>query len=171
MSMEHKAYEFDWRAFDVDLRDGLIDALESNNTAGLTSYIDDNIHQLADPYEGTPLETEWRSQLENPDDIHELGDYALTRFYDPTAESGVGDAWLDLDESLPEQCRNAMLGKTVGPKNNPFDPGRMGSYFQSPDGVIQSLDDLSAVDDARLADYLSLLGICRSKNRGVYVTF
>lgn len=169
--MEHKAYEFDWQAFDADLRSSLIDALESDNAAGLMSYIDNNIHQLVDPYEGNPLDTEWRSRLENPDDIHELGDFALTQFYDPTADSGVGDAWLNLDESLPQQCRNALLGITVGPPNSPFDPGRMGSYFQLPTNVIASFKDLVAVDDSRLADFLSLLDICRSKNRGVYVTF
>ena len=169
--MEHRAYEFDWPAFDADLHRVLIDALESNNAAPLLSYIDDNINELTDPFEANPLAADWRSQLKNADDVHEIGDFALTRFYDPSVESGVGDAWLNLDESLAQQCRNAMLGQTVGPANNPFDPGRMGSYFQSPVCVIQSLNDLVAVDDARLAEYLSLLSDCQSRNRGVYVTF
>ena len=169
--MEHKAFEFDWDAFDADLRRVLINALESNNTASLLTYIDGNISELTDPYEGNWLETDWRSQVENADDVHELGEFALTRFYDPLADSGVGAPWIDLGESLPEQFQKAMLGQTVGPPDNPFDPGRMGSYFQSPDQVIQSFDDLSAVRDSRLADYLSLLEACRPKNRGIYVTF
>ena len=169
--MEHKAYEFDWLAFDADLHCILFDALESNNTTPLLSYIDANTLELTDPYEGNPLHIDWRSQIDNRDDVHELGDFALTRFYGPLTDFGVGAAWLELEESLAQQCRNAMLGQTVGPPNNPFDPGHMGSYFQSPDGVLQSIDDLAAVDDPRLAGYLALLGNCRSKNCGVYVTF
>lgn len=171
MSIEHKAYKFNWSAFDADLCPILIDALESNNQGLLLSYIDANIHDLTDPYTGKTLQENWRLQTENRDDIHEFGDFALTRFYDPLADSGVGAAWRKLDNTLPYQCLRAMLGQTVGPPNLPFDPGRMGSYFQSPACVMQSIDVLAAVDDSRLVDYLMLLRSCGSNDFGVYVTF
>ncbi len=169
--MEHRAYEFDWATFDTDLRPILADALGSNDTSQLLSYIDTNISELTDPYEGLPLTSDWQSQVEHIDEVHTLGDFALTRFYNPVDDFGVGDAWTEISDALNESCQVAMLGQTVGPTDNPFDPGRMGSYFQSPNTVVQSIVELAAVNDPKLADYLSLLNACRSKNRGVYVTF
>ena len=169
--MKHKAYRFDWALFDASLHPVLHHALESDSVASLHSYIDANLNDLTDPYEGQSLDRDWRLLIEHINDVHEIGDFALTRFYDALAESGIGGAWLDLSESLPTQFRTAMLGRTVGPPENPFDPGRMGSYFQSADQVIQSVNVLFGTSDQHLMGYMSLLNECRVRQQGLYVTF
>jgi hypothetical protein len=83
MSMSHKAYAFDWRGFELDLRPLLEDALVADKTGQLEKFIGDHRDVVTDsPYEGEPLSDDCRAALENRD-IHEYVDHALTRFYDP----------------------------------------------------------------------------------------
>jgi hypothetical protein len=168
--MEHKAYVFDWSRFEFDLRLLLTEALATDDTAELEAYIDRHLTELMDPYEGEPLTAEWRDALENRD-VHEYGDYALTRFYDPGDCSGVGYEWARLSEELPEPAAVALLGFTVGPPGRLFDPGRYGSYFQTPAQVRESLAALKPLGLSELAGFVELLERCAAKGRGVYVTF
>ena len=109
MSMSHKAYAFDWSAFARDELHGiLLDALSSGDTNGLIRYIEANQDHLKDLYEGGPL-SDWKNVLENFD-VHEFGDFALTRFYDPEKDSGLEKDWLAIDEHLPEADRAVLLG-------------------------------------------------------------
>jgi hypothetical protein len=141
--MEHKAYAFDWRAFEFDLLPLLVDSLLAKETGGLVAYIDQHRNELTDPDEGQPLPVDWRNTLGNRD-VHEFGDYALTRFYDPDDCWGVGYTWAHLSDELPEPAANVLLGFTVGPAAHRFDPGRYGSYFQTPELVHESLAVLEA---------------------------
>jgi hypothetical protein len=168
--MEHKAYAFDWSRFEFDLHPLLVHALTTNDPAELEAYIDRHFADLKDPYEGEPLAADWRNMLENRD-VHEYGDYALTRFYDPADRWGIGYDWTCLSDELPEPASNAMLGSSVGPAENLFDPGRYGSYFQTPGQVRESLAVLRRVGRPELARYLELLERCVAQQRGVYVTF
>jgi hypothetical protein len=170
MPMEHKAYAFDWTRFEFDLNPLLVQALTDDDPAELEAYIDEHLAELTDPYEGEPLPADWRDALENRD-VHEYGDYALTRFYDSADCWGVGYEWARLSEELPEPAANAMLGLTVGPPERLFDPGRYGSYFQTPRRVGESLAALQPHACRELAGYLKLLERCAGGGRGVYVTF
>jgi hypothetical protein len=170
MPMEHKAYAFDWSAFEFDLHPLLDDALTANATAELEAFIDQHRAKLTDPYEGEPLQTDWRDTLGNRD-VHEYGDYALTRFYDPADSWGIGYAWARLSGKLPEPAARALLGFPIGPAENLFDPGRYGSYFQTPRQVRESLTALQPHGCPALVRYLELLERCVAERRGVYVTF
>jgi hypothetical protein len=123
MPREHKAYAFDWTRFEFELHPLLVEALTTDETAKLEAFIDQHLVELTDPYEGEPLSTDWRDTLENRD-VHEYGDYALTRYYDPADNWGIGYAWTQLSDELPEPAANAMLGFAIGPAKNLFNPGR-----------------------------------------------
>ena len=148
----------------------LVRALTTDDVAELEDYIDRHLAQLKDPYEGEPLAADWRSTLGNGD-VHEYGDYALTQFYDPADCSGIGYEWARLSDELLDPAANAMLGFSVGPAENRFDPGRYGSYFQTPRQARESLAALGRLGRSELARYLALLEHCVAKQRGVYLTF
>jgi hypothetical protein len=168
--MEHKAYAFEWSAFDVNLHPLLVVALTTNDTTGLLAFIGQHFAQLKDPYDGDLLSVDWRENLGNRD-VQEYGDYALTLFYDPAECSGIGCDWAGLSDELPQHAADAMLGFPVGPTENLFDPGRYGSYFQTPGQVQVSLKALQPNSCPQLARFMELLERCVIKQQGVYVTF
>ena len=116
--------------------------------------------EFSDPYEGQTLAPDWIQMLSDHSDVHEIGDYALTRFYDPTTDFGIGNAWIAIDKSLDNFPRNALLGRTIGPATNPFDPGKMGSYVQTITDVVHSLSVLRDLNDDRLEEFVNLLNQC-----------
>jgi hypothetical protein len=179
MPMFHKAYAFDWRAFEGDELPGLLSrSLETGDPSGLVAYIEANRRALKDPYEGDPLGDAWQGLLENRD-VHEYCDFALTRFYDPATDRGLGYCWNEIDASLPEDRRQALLGSTLGPEHNRFDPGRYGSYFQTPQQVAESLmlfgmfdlPRLGQHDEVFVEQFEGLLEECIASGLGLYVTF
>ena len=180
MSMLHKAYAFDWSAFARDeLHNILLDALSSGDERGLIRYIEANRDHIKDRYEGGPLSDDWKDRLGNYD-VHEFGDFALTRFYDPMEDYGIDHYWLDLDfEHLPEPDQAALLGTPFGPRGAYFDPGRQGSYFQSPQEVVRSHTRLQRIDLSNMdrdqreswEQFKKLLEECAKAGSGLYVTF
>jgi hypothetical protein len=179
MPMCHKAYSFDWPAYQQDELPGLLHrALKTGDTSGLLGYVKRNRESLRDPYEGDPLCEDWKGQLGNRD-VHEYGDYALTRFYDPEADCGLAYCWNEIDDALPEEDRESLLGTPFGPEHNRFDPGRYGSYFQSPEEVVATLArvrgfDLSCLDESDrgfVRRFVGLLEECVAGGLGLYVTF
>lgn len=116
------------------------------------------------------MSADWQEALENRD-LHEYGDYALTRFYNPTDCSGVGYEWVRLSDNLPEPAAKAMLGFSIGPPERLFDPGRYGSYFQTPTLVRESLSILQPFRMPELARFMELLEQCAAEGRGIYATF
>ena len=179
MPMSHKAYAFNWRVFERDELPGLLSrALETRDTAGLLAYVERNRQALKDPYEGNALAENWQDLLENQD-VHEYGDFALTRFYDPNADSGLGYCWNELDDALPEEDREVLLGSPFGPRHNRFDPGRYGSYFQTPRQVAGTLARFRGLDLSWLEEhdqvfargFEGLLEECVAGGLGLYVTF
>jgi hypothetical protein len=177
--MSHSAYAFDWRAFERDGLPGLLSrALDTGDTSGLLAYVERYRAVLKDPCEGDPLDEDWQDLLENRD-VHEYGDYALTRFYDPDADHGLGYCWNEIDGALGEEDRRALLGSPFGPMHSSFDPGRYGSYFQTP---RQAADSLARVrrfdlpwqdeqDRGFLRRLIGLLEECVAGGMGLYVTF
>jgi hypothetical protein len=180
VSMLHKAYAFDWSAFVRDeLHNILLDALSSGDERRLVWYIEANRNYIKDPCEGGPLFDDWKDRLENYD-VHEFADFALTRFYDPMEDYGIDHYWLDLDiEHLPEADQTALLGRPFGPRGAYFDPGRQGSYFQSPQEVVGSLARIQRIDLSNMDKYQreswerfkKLLEECAKAGSGLYVTF
>ncbi len=179
MSITHKAYAFDWSAFERDELHGiLLAALSCRDTAALCAYVNSNLEAIKDPYEGEPLGEDWQELLENRD-VQEYGDFALTRFYDPAEDRGLGDSWRAIDLEFAEIDRAAFLGMPFGPVGAHFDPGRLGSYFQTPTQVLASrtqmrqckLPGLKGRSRKSLEQFNEFLVECVEAGSGLYVTF
>jgi hypothetical protein len=177
--MEHKAFAFDYRGFERELLPLLSRALIENRTDELEKFIDQHRPQLKVPDEGDPLSEDWRDLLES-DSPHEYGDFALTKFYEPEEDLGLGLRWEIVQKAVAAAglTVSPILGRTVGLANNPFDPGRMGSYFQSAEQVresrmrltqLQSAADLGTKEAVSAA--IDMLAEVEAPGRGLYVTF
>jgi hypothetical protein len=172
VSMEHKAFVFDYDRFTTELGPALWHALEKGKTGKLVRFTVQNRHRLSDPYEGGPLPDGWVA----PDDVHEIGDVALTAFYDPAADVGLADGWERAHDRamrlMPGQEDAVVLGYPFGPDDAAFDPGRMGSYFRSADMVQQHLGALvTAGPPKRLVPVAAMLRHAATAGQGLYVTF
>jgi hypothetical protein len=170
MSFDHKAYFFDWWAFERELLPLFRQGFSAASAQALAAFIDENVNTCRRPYDGEPLTVSWRESLE-VGDPQELADFALTKYYDPSDNCGLGTDWLPLDERLAEDGRAALLGFPIGPTDNLFDPGRQGSYFHSPRSLVDALKILRSVHAPGLEQYLSFLEAAARSDRGVYVTF
>jgi hypothetical protein len=178
MTMTHRAFAFDYAAFSAELRPLLLRALEANDAAELAAFIEQNLAQLSDPYAGDALTAEWRSLLEEGD-VHEHGDFALTKFYDSDLDIGLDADWEDIGERLEHagSSGNLMLGSPLGPEASPFDPGRQGAYFQSEAEVVDAERELvtllerSPALEEPLAALRGMLSQAARRGKGLYVTF
>ena len=170
--MEHKAYVFDYDRFHTELAPVLWGALETGNIGKLKRFTDKNRDRLTDPWEGQPLAKDWVA----PDDVHELGDYALTAYYDPTADVGLGEEWERAQrrvlKRIPGEEDAVVLGYPFGPDDAAFDPGRMGSFFRSAESARQHLGAVLAADAPnKLAAVETMLRRAVDAGQGLYVTF
>jgi hypothetical protein len=179
MSMEHKAFVLDYEAFKSQLGDLLESALMTGINDELVQFIRTNITLLKDPYEGEPLDESW-DDLIQVKDAHSYGDFALTKFYHPANDIGLGDDWEEIQDLLnnfSSELGKAILGRPFGPERNYFDPGKMGSYFQTSGEVQQNLSLLK--DLARrepeispaLNKVIQMLQQTAEAGKGLYVTF
>lgn len=163
MSMEHKAYEFDWDSFENELLSALLDALREDDNSKLLEFIACNLESITDPYEGEPLDKHWRENL-----IHsptqEIADYALTKYYSVNDDLGLGSEWLSLKDSLKQQEIDSLLGVSY----QEFDPGCCGSYFQSIEQLKAKLPIDYSADSPTLKLYLDDMARI---TKGLYVTF
>jgi hypothetical protein len=170
MSMSHKAFVFDWEAFHSELAPLLAASLEDGDLDRLLQFGDRHRHFLRDPYEGERLGENWASTL-GVGDTQEVAEFVLTRYYDPTEDGGLGEAWQEIDAHLDAEQRLALLGQPFGSEESPFDPGKMGSYFQDCDTARKSLELLRRMDIPEFSRFLSLLEQALSSSKGLYVTF
>lgn len=182
MSMDHKAFLFDYGRFSEELLPILEKALSAGNHTGLRSFILHNLGSLADPYEGNPLTSDWEAMIETRD-AHQYGDFALTKYYDPSLDIGLGPTWFRLQDLIETDLTDnglgidysPILGRTVGPTDNLFDPGKMGSFFQSASQVEASyrycLSLSSRVELEEVSRAIETLQAALSFQRGLYVTF
>lgn len=131
MSISHKAYLFATAEFDRQLAPLLYSALARNDPAGLRDYIRANQQDLHDPDEEMPLAEDWETHYHL--DVQQYAAFALTNFYDPTDDWGLGhdfDALGAYLESVPKAKKytGALLGGYLfGPKGKRLDPGYMGT--------------------------------------------
>jgi hypothetical protein len=171
--MSHKAFAFDWRAFELDpLHAVLLSALQTNSTIELQKYIDEWRATIKNPYDGLPLAHGWRGGLEYGD-VHELGDVALTRFYQPDADFGLGEQWGEAEARLLGAERDRFLGSPIGRDGLLFDPGRQGAYFHASGDVNDFLCLVTKLDtgDGLFSHFKESLRCCPTLGLGLYQTF
>jgi len=125
MSFSHKAFAFSSESFAEELAPLLSQSLASRSTSLLEAFIERHISACSCPYDGEPLGPEWRELLEMGT-TQELADFALTKYYEPTEDFGLGEAWGQVEATLLAPQRAALLGTALGPPDNLFDPGLQG---------------------------------------------
>jgi len=174
MSMEHKAFVFDYEAYSRELRPVLLRSLEGD-ARPLDDFIDRHWPVLAHPFTAVPLNARWREELRDSDI---KGAAALTKYYDTEANVGLGDDWprvCDLLDRLLPSGGSITLGEPIEHNGKAFDPGRQGTYVQSPALVKANLDRLQSVptqpgsNDEAIAAWREAL--IAASARGMYVTF
>ncbi|UBF30181.1 hypothetical protein K9N68_39270 (plasmid) [Kovacikia minuta CCNUW1] len=179
MSMIHKAYVFAYDEFTKELSEILEASLTTNNCEDLIGFIKRNITLLKNPNDWIPLTDAWEASVE-PKDAHQYGNVALTKFYNPLEDIGLEYSWMDVDDLLQEELfwrKSIILGHPVGSKNNYFDPGKLGSYFQSPERVLENLDVLKDLLQTKpdLRTSLNQVEVMLQEparlEKGLYVTF
>ncbi len=175
MLPDHKMFVFDYTTFQVELAGILAKALQSNRTGRLQSWIDARALQVHDPVEGEPVGRDWRDFLAESD-VQEYGDFAMTVFYTPARFRGLRIEYNSAREKLLKKGMSedawtyAVLGWPLGPEGKRFDPGRMGTYAQSPEQVEAGLDALVGFGDVVLEPVIETLGEAQRRGLGVFVT-
>jgi len=164
--MEHKAFVFHFEEFDRDLRPILELSLRTNDSRALIQFVREHQPSIRDPFEGNPIDDDWLTQVETPD-AHQVGDYALTRYYDPGSDIGLGYEWVNLNNEL----RTLSLGSPIGPIENVFDPGKMGSYFQSREDLRLNYEDVRGCSEQSAGKLLAMYELALQTDTGLYVTF
>lgn len=180
MPVEHRAFLFNWQGFNEDLRVILEPSLSSGDVEELVAFNRQHLVNLRDPYSRQRLEGDWESKLRFRD-AQELGDYGMTEYYDPRADIGLGidgDRLEELYDAFginPSFGMVPVLGAILGPEDNPFDPGRLGSYFQTPEHVVGNQLYLSKraeeLDILELDAAVTMLNRAVTANTGLYITF
>jgi hypothetical protein len=179
VTIEHKAFVFDDELFRKELEPILKEALTSNDLDSLERFVDKHRRLLKNPYDGQPVPAAWRSILDLID-VHQLGDLALTKYYDPRTDIGLGSRWSQIDDALqrvPERSTIVLGRPVVGGTGVTFDPGKMGSYLQTASDVqksIATLKRLGSTDDEveeEVAPLIALLEHAAKAGRGLYTTF
>jgi hypothetical protein len=152
-------------------------ALASGDCTELIAFIRRHVTALTDPYEGKPLADDWEKLIETPD-AHQYGDFALTKNYVPKDDRGLGGSWEKLQEMLANEANlssSPILGSLVGTVQAPFDPGKLGSYFQSPGQVVANLARLQSLalhnQSEAINEAIQLLEHAVQSRKGLYVTF
>src|SRR5437016_6313326 len=148
MSTQHRAFPVDCAGFIAELAPILYRSLETGNVEPLARFIDEHRARLLEPDEWEPLDENWRDQVE-PLDAHQLGDLALTAYYDPTSDIGLGTAWEDVFNDLARETDSdtdqLFFGEPFGPPGNEFNPGKLGSFFRSWETVHRQRERLAQV--------------------------
>ena len=171
MSFDHKAFAFEWASFQKEMAGVLGHALRTGDASNLERFVDANVSACASPYDGEKLDAGWRRSL-GVAGLQEVADFALTKYYDPSDDHGLHEEWSEVESGLSESARLALLGTPFREGSDAvFDPGMMGSYFQSPEQVRASLATLRAVDAKELASYVRFLSTVVREAKGLYVTF
>ena len=159
MSMDHKAFAFDWDAFESELLPVLTQALETSDTAALKAFIDEHRESLVDPVSEELLAEDWQDTLVSGD-VQELAE-----------DCGLGEWWDEISKSLAPAAGASLLGSPLKGGSQVFDPGRMGAYFQSPAQAGASAKALGSVSMPDVEEYRDFLKGCAEDGMGVYVTF
>ena len=147
MSMIHEAYLFDSALFERELVDVIAAAVRRDDLQPIYEFIDRHIENCTSPYSGEELDECWREELEEQD-IQELCDFALTRYYDAEDDIGLGYSWDALLNALKflDLKFNAeyyVWGQEFSVDDFVLDPGGMGMGFVEAEDVADMLLDLT----------------------------
>ena len=154
MTIEHKAFIFDYDTFAKELAEILENAIANDECHQLIAFIENNLPYLKHPDEGEPLNYCWKKVIEIGD-VNEYGDFAITKYYNPDDDIGLGYNWMQLDDLLLQELNidtSPLLGRILGSSENYFDPGKQGSYFQSPKIVQENLELLNSLSNKKLCN-------------------
>lgn len=150
MSMEHKAFIFDTRLFSVELLPVLEECVPGNDVGALKAFVSSHLNGAKSPYSGEALETDWESEL-GVGDILEVADFAMTCYYSPEDDRGLGETWDALLETL-RKIRSKSLDVDVAVLGTPLrigsldlDPGRMGTGFVQAEDIAGFRDNLESL--------------------------
>ena len=164
MSTLHKAFVFDEAAF----RRELAPILDRHDDTALENFISDHRAELRDPETGTALELSWREKPENEGRGRRAA-LALTAYYDPTANIGLGNAASKYRFALMDlypEGRVFVAGGSLGVPEG---------YFQSAPYVAESTAILERLrsDFPLKADVidpvLAMLQTAATASRGLYI--
>ncbi len=179
MTIEHKAFIFDYNAFVNELAEILENAIANNESHPLIAFIENNLSYLKHPDEGEPLNSSWKKMIEIGD-VNEYGDFAITKYYNPDNDIGMSYNWMQLDDLLLQELNleiSPLLGTIFGSSENYFNPGKQGSYFQSPEKVKENLELLNSLPNEKLhnlpdiATLKKMLLDALVLQKGLYITF
>ncbi len=179
MTMEHKAFIFDYDAFVKELAEILENAIAKNESNQLIAFIENNLLYLKHPDEGKYLDSSWKEFLE-VGDVNEYGDFAITKYYNPDDDIGMSYDWMQLDDLLLQELNvdiSPLLGTIFASSENYFNPGKQGSYFQSPEKVKQNVELLNSLSNEKLHNLPDLATLKKMlldalvSKKGLYITF
>ena len=169
--LEHKAYLIDDIGFEKGLRPIFRMADSREKRQQLESFCDTNASLIKSPYDGIDVGDGWRS-VQETETILELADIALTAFYDPADDIGLGYEYSEISERLkPVVAKlgfSPALGNPIEFGSDLFDPGFSGSYIMPCSDVVESVDALMSSNFDAL---FQMLRKAKNQNRGLYVTF
>jgi hypothetical protein len=166
MSFDHKAYSFDWQSFSEEVLPWFPGALARGDCHAFRSFIFKNQNFCRDPYEGEPLGAGWEKQIDL-NDVQQLADFALTKYYDPSESRGLADSWMELSDGLPPDLRKCLLGDAL----EGFNPGLQGSYFLTPEEARRQAQMLEASSNMLVQEYRRFLEQAANTGKGAYITF
>ena len=179
MTLDHKAFIFDYDAFIKELADILENALVKNKIHELIAFIENNLSYLKHPDEGEYLDYSWKEIIET-EDTSEYGDIAITKYYNPDDNIGLSYKWMQLDDLLLQELNleiSPLLGTVFGSSEVYFNPGKQGSYFQSPEKVRENFELINSLSNEKLHK-LSDIDILKNMfldalvlRKGLYITF
>jgi hypothetical protein len=181
MSMKHKAFVFDYATFKRELKGLIENSLVTGEAAELAAFVEEQRPKLSNPSDGSPLPAQWAKSVPSQDP-QAYGLLALTKYYDTSgrADIGLGYEWSEIDDVLEREAQDlqpAPLGRPLGKPPHYFDPGKMGSYFQTPALVKQNLTGLRQLLRRRtdlevmLKPVVEMLDKAASEDKGLYVHF
>lgn len=147
MSIEHKAYVFDTKNFNKELRKIILISGNTKNQSLLKNFINSKIGVVKSPYSGDLINIGWEKELENGD-IQELADFAITCYYSPGEEMGISYAWdavLTTLNRLPLKFNSDyyILGNTLETEIFKLDPGGMGLGFINAEDIPKMYNELN----------------------------
>jgi len=164
MSIKHRAFVFDEQGY----RRELAPLLVRKDPVALTGFIEAHWARLRDPRTGTPLQSNGRVVLEESGPFNEAA-LALTAFYNPGADIGLGSA--------AQSLRFALID--LYPEGRVFVQGgqleAVGGYYQSAEYVAESVAILEALREEYprkleiIDPVLTMLKTAAAASQGLYI--
>ena len=173
MAMEHKAFGFRWNSFREALLPRFYLYLEGR-VDEVADFARAEAGDLFDPYEGMPLRVEQVNEALVRGEHDFIAEAALTAFYAPSEDVGVGYEYLDVHsrlEALGANYAGLLHGSTLSHAGKLFDPGKMGTFFCDLDEAESKSRLVSTIQDANLRRLLEPMAEAGLAAGGLFITF